>query len=221
MGMEKLRAMLNVYSMWKTEPIEAEERDCVIRVMALCMLKFNNLLSQPTSFLDDFSIPSSLPKSQSPIDILSSSLLTSDTDLPLPTDSAPTLPTPPSPTALVPSPSSSPTPSPAPPPRRSDRTKSLPSHLQDYVVTLPPSIQSQSLSPDRSSGSHGGRPCWFRADEWEKCKQRVGRTVEVSGVSRGDPAQGRLRVVADTVQRTLNLCLQGLKDGVTASSGAT
>ena len=70
-------------------------------------------------------------------------------------------------------------------------------------------------------GSHGGRACWFRADEWEKCKQRVGRTVEVSGVSGGDPTQGRLRVVADTVQRTLNLCLQGLKDGVTASSEAT
>ncbi|KAK4852737.1 hypothetical protein QYF36_026620 [Acer negundo] len=75
-------------------------------------------------------------------------------------------------------------------------------------------------------GSHGGRACWFRADEWEKCKQRVARTVDVSGVSggAGDPTQGRLRVVADTVQRTLNLCLQGLKDGVvgvTASSGAT
>ncbi|KAK1582995.1 hypothetical protein Q3G72_020067 [Acer saccharum] len=58
-------------------------------------------------------------------------------------------------------------------------------------------------------GSHGVRPCWFRADEWEKCKQRVGRTVEVSGVSRGVTTQGRLRVIADTVQRTLNLCLQG------------
>ncbi|KAK3200658.1 hypothetical protein Dsin_024073 [Dipteronia sinensis] len=73
-------------------------------------------------------------------------------------------------------------------------------------------------------GSHGGRACWFRADEWEKCKQRVARTVEVSGVSGGDHTQGRLRVVADSVQRALNSCLQGLKDGVggvTASSGAT
>ncbi|KAL5837783.1 hypothetical protein ACOSQ3_014952 [Xanthoceras sorbifolium] len=73
-------------------------------------------------------------------------------------------------------------------------------------------------------GSHGGRACWFRVDEWEKCKHRVARTVEVGGVSGGDLTQGRLRVVADSVQRTLHLCLQGLRDGsggVTASSGAT
>ncbi|XP_031268938.1 mediator of RNA polymerase II transcription subunit 14 [Pistacia vera] len=72
-------------------------------------------------------------------------------------------------------------------------------------------------------GSHGGRACWLRADEWEKCKQRVARTVEVNGVSNGDLTQGRLRVVADSVQRTLHMCLQGLRDGggVTASSVAT
>lgn len=71
-------------------------------------------------------------------------------------------------------------------------------------------------------GSHGGRACWLRADEWEKCKQKVVRTVELNGSSPGDIVQGRLRAVADSVQKTLHLCLQGLRDngGVTASSGA-
>ncbi|CAI0384079.1 unnamed protein product [Linum tenue] len=77
-------------------------------------------------------------------------------------------------------------------------------------------------------GSHGGRACWLKGDEWEKCKQRVARTVEVSGGSSGgerDLSQGRLRIVADNVQKTLHLCLQGLRDsgngGVTSSPGLT
>ncbi|XP_043816187.1 mediator of RNA polymerase II transcription subunit 14 isoform X3 [Manihot esculenta] len=71
-------------------------------------------------------------------------------------------------------------------------------------------------------GSHGGRACWLRVDDWEKCKQRVIRTVEINGCSTGDVTQGRLKMVADSVQRTLHLCLQGLRDGsgVAASSGA-
>lgn len=52
-------------------------------------------------------------------------------------------------------------------------------------------------------GSHGGRACWLRLDDWEKCKQRVARTVEASGRSAGDATQGRLRTVADHVQRAL------------------
>lgn len=52
-------------------------------------------------------------------------------------------------------------------------------------------------------GSHGGRACWLRLDEWEKCKQRVARMVEVSGSSPADATQGRLRIVADNVQRAL------------------
>lgn len=63
-------------------------------------------------------------------------------------------------------------------------------------------------------GSHGGRACWLRADDWEKSKQRVIRTVELNGSTSGDTNQGRLRVVADNVQRTLHACLQGLRDGI-------
>lgn len=73
-------------------------------------------------------------------------------------------------------------------------------------------------------GSHGGRACWLRVDDWEKCKQRVVRTVEINGSSTGDVNQGRLRIVADSVQRTLHVSLQGLRDGagvVTGSNGGT
>ncbi|KAK7258695.1 hypothetical protein RIF29_24277 [Crotalaria pallida] len=75
-------------------------------------------------------------------------------------------------------------------------------------------------------GSHGGRACWLHVDDWEKCKQRVARTVEVNGsaaVTAADVSQGRLKLIADSVQRALHMCIQGLKDGsgVTASSGAT
>ncbi|KAM7269822.1 hypothetical protein ACFE04_025319 [Oxalis oulophora] len=61
--------------------------------------------------------------------------------------------------------------------------------------------------------SHGGRACWSKIDDWEKCKQRVAKTVEVNGSAAGDITQGRLRIVADAVQRNLHLCLQGLRDG--------
>ncbi|KAL6323831.1 hypothetical protein AAG906_003452 [Vitis piasezkii] len=72
-------------------------------------------------------------------------------------------------------------------------------------------------------GSHGGRACWLRIDDWEKCKHRVVRTVEVSGCSPGDMSQGRLKIVADNVQRALHVNLQGLRDGsgVASNSGAT
>jgi len=71
-------------------------------------------------------------------------------------------------------------------------------------------------------GSHGGRACWSRVDDWEKCKQRVARSVELQGSGPTDVAQGRLRLVADNVQRTLHLCLQLLRDvaGVAGSSAA-
>lgn len=63
-------------------------------------------------------------------------------------------------------------------------------------------------------GSHGGRSCWVRVEDWEYCKQRVVRTVEMNGgAGGGDGSQGRLRVVADNVQRALHMCLQGLRGG--------
>ncbi|XP_038987624.1 mediator of RNA polymerase II transcription subunit 14-like isoform X2 [Phoenix dactylifera] len=68
-------------------------------------------------------------------------------------------------------------------------------------------------------GSHGGRACWLRFEDWEKCKQRVARTVEyANGSSAGDVSQGRLRLVAETVQRTLHVSLQQLRDGALSSS---
>ncbi|KAL0357344.1 UNVERIFIED_CONTAM: Mediator of RNA polymerase II transcription subunit [Sesamum calycinum] len=72
--------------------------------------------------------------------------------------------------------------------------------------------ENLSVSFIGMEGSHGGRACWLRVDDWEKCKQRVARTVEVNGASGGDSSQGRLRVVADSVQRALHTCLQGLRD---------
>lgn len=66
-------------------------------------------------------------------------------------------------------------------------------------------------------GSHGGRSCWVRVEDWEYCKQRVVRTVEMNGGGGGggggDVSQGRLRVVADNVQRALHTCLQALRGG--------
>ncbi|KAE8721621.1 Mediator of RNA polymerase II transcription subunit 14 [Hibiscus syriacus] len=63
--------------------------------------------------------------------------------------------------------------------------------------------ENPSVSFLSMEGSHGGRACWLRLDEWEKCKQRVARTIEVSGSSPADATQGRLRTVADNVQRAL------------------
>ncbi|KAK4596460.1 hypothetical protein RGQ29_014483 [Quercus rubra] len=83
--------------------------------------------------------------------------------------------------------------------------------------------ENQNVSFLGMEGSHGGRACWFRVDDWEKCRLGVARAVEVNGSSTADVSQGRLRIVADSVQRTLHKFLQGLRDGggVTASSGST
>ncbi|KAL2661474.1 hypothetical protein GLYMA_03G247300v4 [Glycine max] len=82
--------------------------------------------------------------------------------------------------------------------------------------------ESPNVSFIGMNGSHGGRACWLRVDDWEKCKQRVARTVEVNGNSAADVSQGRLKLIADSVQRNLHMCIQGLRDGsgVTTSSGA-
>ncbi|KAI7746325.1 hypothetical protein M8C21_030576 [Ambrosia artemisiifolia] len=62
-------------------------------------------------------------------------------------------------------------------------------------------------------GSHGGRSCWLRVEDWESCKQRVIQTVNMNGSSGGEVNQGRLKMVADNVQRTLRMCLQALRTG--------
>lgn len=67
-------------------------------------------------------------------------------------------------------------------------------------------------------GSHGGMSCWLRVEDWEHCKERVARTVD--GSLGGDGNQGRLRTVADNVQKTLHLCLQGLRTGGSGGGGA-
>ncbi|KAK6925323.1 Zinc finger, CCHC-type [Dillenia turbinata] len=93
----------------------------------------------------------------------------------------------------------------------------------ELTVVLDPA-HIPHINASGMEGSHGGRACWLRLDDWEKCKQRVARTVEIngSGSSPVDVDQGRLRMVAESVQETLHLCLQGLRDGagVTATSGA-
>ncbi|KAM0949887.1 putative mediator complex, subunit Med14 [Dioscorea sansibarensis] len=61
-------------------------------------------------------------------------------------------------------------------------------------------------------GSHGGRSCWSRLEDWEKCKHKVQRSVEYSnGNSAADiNSQGRLRLVAEHLQRSLQVSLQQL-----------
>lgn len=72
-------------------------------------------------------------------------------------------------------------------------------------------------------GSHGGRACWARVDDWEVCKQRVARSVAIVNNNPGtDSNHGRLRIVAETIQRALHVSLQHLRDGsVSTTSAAT
>ncbi|XP_031474220.1 mediator of RNA polymerase II transcription subunit 14 [Nymphaea colorata] len=68
-------------------------------------------------------------------------------------------------------------------------------------------------------GSHGGRACWTRLEDWERCKQRVTRAVEVygSGNAGVDGNQGRLRIIAEFLLRALQNSLQQLRDGSAAN----
>ncbi|XP_062199220.1 mediator of RNA polymerase II transcription subunit 14-like [Phragmites australis] len=71
-------------------------------------------------------------------------------------------------------------------------------------------------------GSHGGRACWLQFEEWERCKQKVARAVETVNGSAvtGEAGQGRLRMVAEMIQKQLQHCLQQLRDGP-LSAGST
>ncbi|KAM0867437.1 hypothetical protein ACQ4PT_042027 [Festuca glaucescens] len=72
------------------------------------------------------------------------------------------------------------------------------------------------------NGSHGGRACWLQHEDWERCRQKVVRAVEtVNGTAvAGEPGQGRLRMVAEMIQKQLQHCLQQLRDGP-LSAGST
>ncbi|KAL6598037.1 hypothetical protein ACP70R_046458 [Stipagrostis hirtigluma subsp. patula] len=71
-------------------------------------------------------------------------------------------------------------------------------------------------------GSHGGRACWLQIEEWERCKQKVARAVETVNGSAvaGEAGQGRLRMVAEMIQKQLQLCLQQLRDGPLSAGSA-
>ncbi|KAL6640082.1 hypothetical protein ACP70R_022392 [Stipagrostis hirtigluma subsp. patula] len=64
-------------------------------------------------------------------------------------------------------------------------------------------------------GSHGGKACWSRYEDWERCKQMVTRAVETINGSPaiGDTGQGRLRMAAEMIHKQLQLSLQQLRDG--------
>ncbi|XP_078436186.1 RNA polymerase II transcription mediator isoform X2 [Wolffia australiana] len=62
-------------------------------------------------------------------------------------------------------------------------------------------------------GSHGGRACWARLEDWEKCKLRVVRAVEFANSNASGENQGRLRSVAESLQKSLQQLLQQLREG--------
>ncbi|KAH9318352.1 hypothetical protein KI387_020121 [Taxus chinensis] len=79
-------------------------------------------------------------------------------------------------------------------------------------------------------GSHGGRALWPHMEDWERCKQRVARAVEIAGSGSGsgtggagspvDVSQGRLRVVAETLQNALLASLLQLRKGATGNTSS-
>uniref|UniRef100_A0A0D9X6S0 Mediator of RNA polymerase II transcription subunit 14 n=1 Tax=Leersia perrieri TaxID=77586 RepID=A0A0D9X6S0_9ORYZ len=71
-------------------------------------------------------------------------------------------------------------------------------------------------------GSHSGRACWLQNEDWERCKQKVARAVETMNGSAaiGDMSQGRLRMVAEMVQKQLQLSLLQLRDGPLSNGSA-
>ncbi len=62
-------------------------------------------------------------------------------------------------------------------------------------------------------GSHGGRSCWFRPDNWEWCKEWVTRAIEAANAGNVGEAHGRLKSVAESVQLALQSMLVQLGKG--------
>lgn len=73
--------------------------------------------------------------------------------------------------------------------------------------------ESGSISLLHMEGSHGGRACWSRVEDWERCKERIARALEVAGSVNVSDGQGRLRAVAEAIQTTLQSALQQLRKG--------
>jgi mediator of RNA polymerase II transcription subunit 14 len=71
-------------------------------------------------------------------------------------------------------------------------------------------------------GSHGGRACWLQHEDWERCKQCVVKAVKAVNGSPaiGETGQGRLQMVAEMIQKQLQLSLLHLRDG-SLSAGST
>jgi mediator of RNA polymerase II transcription subunit 14 len=71
-------------------------------------------------------------------------------------------------------------------------------------------------------GSHGGRACWLQHEDWERCKQSVVKAVKAVNGSPaiGETGQGRLQMVAEMIQKQLQLSLLHLRDG-SLSAGST
>ena len=81
--------------------------------------------------------------------------------------------------------------------------------------------ESSLVSLMGMEGSHGGRACWSRLEDWEKCKLRVARAVDFSNSSAVGENQGKLRSVAESLQKSLQLLLQQLRDAGLPSSSLT
>lgn len=83
-----------------------------------------------------------------------------------------------------------------------------------------PNSNNNNVSFVEMGGSHGGRACWSKAEDWERCKQRVMRTLEygTGNFANDAAAQGRLKSIAESLQRALQIALQQLRDGVISSA---
>lgn len=69
---------------------------------------------------------------------------------------------------------------------------------------------SNWVSLSNMEGSHGGRSCWLRSEDWDRCKEGVIHAVETTGTGEGS---GRLKALAEAVQVALQNALMQLGKG--------